>query len=279
MIKFAITLGIIISFLLGTPLFAQKHELVKKWETDSVLKVPESVLFDSKNNVLYVSNIDGKEPWGKDGKGSIGKVGTDGKIVAIEWVTGLNAPKGMRLFNDKLYVADIDHVVVIDISNGSVVQTIPVDGAVGLNDISIDKKGVIYVSDSEAKKVHRIDNGTATIWLEKLQGPNGVLFFEEELYVLDNGGMYKVGKDKSLTKITDGMEGGTDGIENVTGKDFLVSCWAGSIWYVKADGSKEHLLDTRDQNINSADIGYDAKNRIAYVPTFWKNSIVAYQLK
>ena len=278
MIKFAITLGII-TFSLSTPLFAQKHQLVKKWETDSVLKVPESVLFDQKNNVLYVANIDGKEPWGKDGKGSIGKVGTDGKILAIEWVTGLNAPKGMGLFNNKLYVADIDHVVVIDINNGSVVQTIPVDGAVGLNDISIDKKGIVYVSDSEAKKVHRIDNGTATTWLEKLQGPNGVLWFEEELYVLDNGGMYKVEKDKSLTKITDGMDGGTDGIENVTGKDFIVSCWAGSIWYVNADGNKEHLLDTRDQNINSADIGYDAKNRIAYVPTFWKNSVVAYQLK
>ena len=279
MIKSAITLGIIISFLLSTPLFAQKHQLVKKWETDSVLKVPESVLFDQKNNVLYVANIDGKEPWGKDGKGSIGKVGTDGKILAIEWVTGLNAPKGMGLFNNKLYVADIDHVVVIDINNGSVVQTIPVDGAVGLNDISIDKKGVVYVSDSEAKKVNRIDNGKATTWLEKLQGPNGVLSFEEELYMLDNGGMYKVEKDKSLTKITDGMEGGTDGIENVTGKDFIVSCWAGSIWYVNADGNKEHLLDTRDQKINSDDIGYDAKNRIAYVPTFWKNSIVAYQLK
>ncbi len=75
------------------------------------------------------------------------------------------------------------------------------------------------------------------------------------------------------------MEGGTDGVENVTGKDFIVSCWVGSIWYVKADGSKEHLLDTRDQKINSADIGYDAKNRTVYVPTFWKNSIAAYQLK
>lgn len=279
MTKLAITLGITISFMLITPLFAQKHQLVKKWETDSVLKVPESVLFDQKNDVLYVSNIDGKEPWGKDGKGSIGKVGTDGKIVAIEWVTGLNAPKGMGLFNDKLYVADIDQLVVIDINNGSVVETIPVNGAVGLNDISIDKKGIVYVSDSQAKRVYRIDNSTATIWLENLQGPNGVLFYEDDLYVLDNGGLYKVEKDKSLTKITDGMDGGTDGIENVTGKDFLVSCWAGSIWYVTADGNKEQLLDTRDQNINSADIGYDAKNRIAYVPTFWKNSVVAYQLK
>ncbi len=276
MSKFLITL---ISFLLSAGLFAQKHQLVKKWETDSVLKVPESVFFDKSNNVLYVSNIEGKEPWGKDGKGSVGKVGTDGKIIAAEWVTGLNAPKGMGIINNKLYVADIDRVVVIDINKGAVVQTIPVDGAQGLNDIAIDKKGIVYVSDSQTKKIHRIVNGAATAWLENLQGPNGVLCVGDDLYVLDNGGMYKAEKDKSLTKITDGMDGGTDGIENVTGKDFIVSCWSGSIWYVQADGSKEHLLDTRDQNINSADIGYDAKNRIVYVPTFWKNSIVAYQLK
>ena len=78
---------------------AQKHQLVKLWETDSTLKVPESVLYDAQNNVLYVSNIDGTDPWGKDGAGSIGKVGTDGKIIAGEWITGLNAPKGLALVN------------------------------------------------------------------------------------------------------------------------------------------------------------------------------------
>ena len=276
--KYLITAAMLSLFFCNS-LFAQEHKLIKKWQTDSVLKVPESVLFDIKNNVLYVSNIDGKEPWEKDGKGSIGKVGTDGKIISVDWVTGLNAPKGMGLYNNKLYAADIDRVVVIDINKGAIVQTIPVDGAQGLNDITIDKKGIVYVSDSKTKKVHRIDNGAATVWIENLQGPNGLLSYKDDLYVLDNGGLYKMEKDKSLTKITDGMEGGTDGVENVTGKDFIVSCWVGSIWYVKADGSKEHLLDTRDQKINSADIGYDAKNRTVYVPTFWKNSIAAYQLK
>jgi hypothetical protein len=48
---------------------------------------------------------------------------------------------------------------------------------------------------------------------------------------------------------------------------------------VNGDGTKQNLLDTREQKINTADIGYDAKNRIVYVPTFWKNKIVAYELK
>lgn len=258
---------------------AQNHQLVKLWESDSLLKVPESVLYDEGNSVLYVSNIDGTDPWGKDGKGTIGKVNLYGKIVATEWVSGLNAPKGMALYKNKLYTADLDNLVVIDVNTGKIIETIKVEGAEGLNDVAADKNGVIYVSDSRAKKLFRVENGKAAVYLENLKGPNGVLVDKDDLYLLDNGGMYRVGKDKSLTMITDGMEGGTDGVENVSGKDFIVSCWGGVIYYVNADGSKEKLLDTREAKINSADIGYDAKNRLIYVPTFWKNSVVAYQLK
>ncbi|HEY6504209.1 MAG TPA: SMP-30/gluconolactonase/LRE family protein [Chitinophagaceae bacterium] len=256
-----------------------QHQLIKKWESDTVLKVPESVLFDAANNVLYVSNIDGTEPWGKDGKGSIGKVGTDGKIINAEWVTGFSAPKGMALYKGKLYVADLENLVVINIAKGVIEKKIAVEGAQGLNDVTIDKKGVIYVSDSRGKKIYRVKKGKTELLLDSLKGPNGVLMRGKDFYILDAGGMYKVGKDKSLTKITDGMEGGTDGIENVTGNDFIISCWAGVIWYVNADGTKEKLLDTREQKRNTADIGFDAKTKTVYVPTFWKNSVVAYEVK
>ncbi|WP_207513615.1 SMP-30/gluconolactonase/LRE family protein [Longitalea luteola] len=257
---------------------AQEHQLVKKWETDTLLKVPEAVLYDEANKVLYVTNIDG-QPWDRDNKGSVGKVGLDGKIITVDWVSGFSAPKGMGLYKNNLYVADVDKVAVIDIKKGAVVKTIPVEGAQGLNDISVDKKGVIYVSDSKNKKVHRIENGQVTTWLENLKGPNGLLINGNDLFVLDAGGLYKVEKDKSLTKLAEGMEGGTDGVEHVKGKDYIVSCWAGSIWYVNGDGTKQNLLDTREQKINTADIGYDAKNRIVYVPTFFKNNIIAYELK
>jgi hypothetical protein len=266
-------------FISLTAVHSQEHSLVKKWESDTVLKTPESVLFDAENKVLYVSNIDGTDPWAADGKGSIGKVGLDGKIIAVDWVPGLNSPKGMGMYNGKLYAADLNSVVVIDIKGAKIIQTIKVDGAEGLNDITVDKKGTVYVSDSKKLKVFKIDNGKSEVYLENLKGPNGLLADNDNFFVLDNGGMYKVGADKTLTKITDGMEGGTDGIEHVSASDYLVSCWSGAIWYVKGDGSKEKLLDTRDQKINSADIGYDAKNRIVYVPTFWKNGVVAYDLR
>jgi sugar lactone lactonase YvrE len=259
-------------------------KLVKIWETDSTLKVPESVLYDAANKVLYVSNIDGTEPWGKDGKGAIGKVGLDGKIINAEWVTGLNAPKGMGMYKGKLYVADLTEIVVIDIAKGKIVDRWTIRGAVGLNDISINPRSILYVSDSKARKVYRMPVGflkkmELILDSNQLKHPNGVLIHGKDFYVLDDGIMYHQEKNYTLTKITDGMEGGTDGIENVQGKDFIVSCWGGTIWYVKEDGTKTLLLDTREQKINSADIGYDAKNKIVYVPTFWKNSVVAYQLQ
>lgn len=256
---------------------SQEHKLVKQWETDTVLKVPESVLFDGTNKVLYVANIDG-QPWEKDGKGSIGKVGLDGKIIATEWVTGLSAPKGMGIYNGKLYVADVDVVTVIDIRQGKIVDKIVVEGAKGLNDITIDSKGVVYVSDSQNKKIHRIEKGKVTTVIENMKGPNGVLAVGSALYAVDAGSLNKV-ENGALKLIADGMDGGTDGIEPVGNGDFVVSCWAGSVWYVHADGKKDHLLDTREQKINSADIGYDPAKKIVYVPTFFKNGIVAYALQ
>lgn len=256
----------------------QTHSLEKKWETEATLKVPESVRFDGERQVLYVTNIDGS-PWGRDDKGSIGKVGLDGNVLAVDWVTGLQAPKGMALRDKHLYVADLGEVVVIDVEKGEIAARIAVEGAKGLNDVSIDKQGVMFVTDSQDKKLYRIENGEPTLVLENLKAPNGVLAHDGALYIVDGEALYRVMDDRSLSLLADGMPGGIDGIEAVGKGEFLVSCWSGTLHYVKADGTRETLLDTREQKINAADIGYDAKTRTVYVPTFFKNSVVAYTLK
>jgi len=271
------TLTITFSFLY-TISFGQ-HSVTKLWETDTLLKVPESVLFDAENKVLYASNIDGPDPWGKDGKGSIARIGLDGKIIAVDWVSGLNAPKGLGMYKGKLYAADIDNIAVIDIKEGVIENRIPIEGAVNLNDISVGSDGVIWISDSKNNKIYKVENGKASVYLENLKGANGVLMRGKDLYIVDAGGAYKVNADKTLTKISDGMQGGTDGIENVAGNDFLVSCWQGALWYVHADGTKELLFDGKSEKTNTADIGFDPKTKTVYVPTFWRNSVIAFQVK
>lgn len=255
-----------------------QHSLTKLWETDATLPVPESVFYSAQNKVLYVAQIDGN-PGEKDGKGAIGKVGLDGKIVNKDWITGLNAPKGMGVMGNKLYVTDLTEVVEIDIKAGKILKKHPVEGSEFLNDLSIDSKGNIYVSDSRTKKVHLISNGKVSTYVEGLTGPNGVLAIGSDLLIADSGTLKKLGANKQMTVIAEGMEKSTDGIEQVKPGEYIVSCWSGVVYYVDSNGKTEKLLDTSADKINSADIGYDSVKKVVYVPTFGKNSVVAYQLK
>jgi sugar lactone lactonase YvrE len=263
----------------GTSAFsASGPMLVKLWETEATLKVPESVLHDAKRDVLYVTNIDG-EPWGDDGKGSVGKVSLEGKVINPEWVTGLSAPKGMALHHNRLYIGDVGHVVVVDVDRGAIVERIAVEGANGLNDVAVDARGVLYVSDSRAKKLYRIEQGKATLLLEGLKGPNGVHVRGDEVLFMDNGSLYRLGKDNGKVLLSAGMEGNGDGLESDDRGGFVISYWPGVIHYARADGSRVTLLDTSADKIYAADIGYHASKRIVYVPTFFGNTVVAYELK
>jgi hypothetical protein len=257
---------------------AQKATVQKLWATDTILKVPESVLVDDKENCLWVSNIDGAAN-GKDGKGSISKLSKTGTPINLDWVTGLNAPKGMAKYKQELYVADLTELVVIDIKKGIIKNKIKVEGSVFLNDVTVNKNGAVFVSDTRTGKVHRYENNMVTIEVENLQGPNGLLSIDDQLLILDRGSLLSLAPGGTISKIMDGMDPSTDGIEKVAPNQYIVSCWNGIVYFVAAGAQKITLFDTRSEKINSADIGYDAKNKIIYVPTFLKNSVVAYQLQ
>lgn len=260
--------------------FAQQHSLVKLWESDTTFKVPESVCPDFKNKILYVSNIEGTQPWQADGKGSISKLGLDGKVIQQEWIKGLNAPKGMAIYKNTLFVADLTEIIVIDIEKNAIKKKITVPYAQGLNDITVDPNGILYVSDTKAKRIYVVKNDNATPYIETgLQNPNGVLWYNAALYILDKDLFYKVDFDRSLIKLAEGIQGSADGLNAVTPTEFIVSGWAGVLYYIYKDGTKETLLDTRKDQINTADIAFDPIAKIIYVPTFFKNKVVAYQLK
>jgi sugar lactone lactonase YvrE len=270
------------ALLLATGAQAQTHKLTKVWETEAALKVPESVRFDARRKVLYVSNIDG-EPWAADGKGSIAKIGLDGKVIAAEWVSGLDCPKGLALSDDGkwLYAADAGGIDVIDIRKGKLAKKIPIPEGVQLNDLVGDGNGMLYVSDSKGRKVYAVKGDKASVFLDEkvLKGPNGLLVHEGMLYVLDDNSLNQVQPDKSLKVLASGMEGGPDGLEHVQGGDFLVTVWRGGVWYVKGDGSKELLFDGKAVETSTADIGWDPATKTVYVPTFFKNSVVAFKVE
>jgi hypothetical protein len=254
---------------------AQQHKLEKLWETDSVIAVPESVL--PVKNILYVSLIDGAG-WTADGKGGVGKINPNGKIIDTVWITGLNAPKGMGIVGNRLYVADMLEVIVIDIQKGKIEKKIKIDSAKGLNDVTVTNKGVVFISDSRGNKIWRLQNDIAELYLDSVVGVNGLKAIGDDLYIGWGKSFVKANSQKQIIKIAEVLQQ-IDGIEPIGNGDFILTAWVGYIWYVHADGRVETLLETQQQKKNTADIGYDQQKRILYVPTFNAKTVVAYSLK
>jgi hypothetical protein len=262
--------------LLITSNLTAQHSLEKLWATDTVLVKPESVLYDASSKSLFVSNIGDMQ---KEGMGSISKIGLDGKFIKRDWVKGLTAPKGLGLYKNQLYVAETTTIAVIDVATAAVVKRITVEGAGMLNDITIDAKGIVYVSDTPKNNVFKIENGKASLYLENMKSANGLLANGNNLYILTGTSLQKADENKKLTTLVDGIEGGADGIEMIKDHEFIVTGWAGVIYYVKDDGTKKVLSDTRDKKINSADLGYDPASKTIYIPEMSQNCVVAYKLK
>lgn len=272
--------GTLLGWLMCFNTHAQKIVLEKKWETDSILKVPESVIYDDIQKTIYASNINGK-PWEKDRNGFISKITLSGKIEKLEWITGLDAPKGLGIFKNKLYIADITKVVIVNIATGQIENSIEIKGAQTLNDITIDDSGNVYISDSAGKKIYLLQGDKATVWAENREWkrPNGLLALKNSIRLVDadGGTFYNILYSNKASKTTaEGLEKG-DGIVEIVPDEYVISNWNGEINYVK-DTKVERILNTKEAKRNAADIWYIPSEKLLLIPTFFGNTVAAYQL-
>lgn len=266
--------------LLGALPASAQHKLEQRWLTPD-LPTPESVLYvaDKKVPYLFVALIDGQGD-AVDGKGGIAKLATDGSVIDKEWFTGLNAPKGMAIYENRLYVADITELVVIDIKKQRLVKKIPIEGSVFLNDVTVNASGVVFVSDTRTNKVHRIVGDVPSLYLDDVTSANGLKSFGSNLVVGAGNELLLFDGDKKRLVLAHGFAQGIDGIEMMAKRgEFVVSCWPGLVYYVYGDGKIEVLIDSQEQKINTADIGYDPNTNQVFVPNFFKDSVTAYQLR
>lgn len=270
---------LIISLILGMSLDSiAAPSLVQVWHAEG-LKTPESVLLyrEGKKTFLLVSQIDG-DPSTVDWQGGIAKLSLNGEVDNLDWIVGLNAPKGMAYQGDTLYVADIDTVVVISIKSGTVVKRIPVPGAKFLNDVTVDTKGAIYVTDTQTQKVHKLHNGVVEEYVSKLAAPNGIKSIGSNLVVGSGKQLLLLDGQKNQLPVAVGFAQDIDGIEPIGKGNFIVSCWAGLLYFVQVDGKIELLVDSQLEKINTADIGYDSETKLLFVPNFFKDSVTAYKV-
>src|SRR3990172_189647 len=121
--------------------------------TVSGFQTPESVLYDPTADLYLVANINGN-PAGTDDNGFISRVTPAGQVQTLKWIDGasasvtLNAPKGMAIAGDTLYVADITAVRMFDRTTGQAKGAVNVPGATFLNDAAAGPDGSVYVTDT-----------------------------------------------------------------------------------------------------------------------------------
>jgi sugar lactone lactonase YvrE len=262
---------------------------------------PESVLHDSAQDIYFVSNIGGS-PTAKDNNGFISRVRPDGAIENLKFIEGgragvvLNAPKGMAVLGDTLWVADIDVARAFNARTGALLDSVKLDSAVFLNDVAVAATGAIYITDTGIRfddvgnvlhpgpdRVFRIGPDrkvTIAVRSDSLGWPNGItvdaagrrfiiVAFGAAKTVLS----WKPG-DRAPHAIAKGP-GQFDGVE-VAGARILVSSWADSTVSAYETGQEVKVITGVPA---PADIGYDAKRNRVLVPIFTGNRVEVWQLQ
>ena len=285
---FSTTAAISAGLLIGSAAAAQ--DVV--WTLEG-LEAPESAYFDEARDTLYVSNING-EPTAKDGNGYVSRVSLNGEMLEAQWVTGLDAPKGLVSDGVTLYVSDIDRLVAIDIEAGEISGTWPAEGAIFLNDTALDAAGRVYVSDMIAQKIHVLADGKLSVLAEgeALQHPNGLnmrdgnllvapwgLELQEDFTTTTGGHLITVDVETGSVAPLGSAEpvGNLDGLEPDGKGNWMVSDWiAGAVYRISDDGNKEMLLDLE---MGSADLEYIPDQSLLIVPMMLNNTLVAYRIE
>lgn len=254
--------------------------------------VPEAVRYDADLDVFFVSNIDGN-PSQKDGKGRIailkaGDTTAAPTVLAEGGKNGvtLNAPKGLAIVGDTLWVADIDVVRAFDKRTGKLLRTVtPRPAASFLNDVAVGGDGAIYVTDTGIRfaadgnmsaglpnRVYRVRGDSMTVALESkaLGGPNGITWDASKNRFLlapfaDKAISAWTPGDTVLVKVAEGP-GGYDGIELLADGRALVSSWTdSSVHVLRPDGTMQPVV----RGVAApADIGVDTKRNVLAVPRF-----------
>ncbi len=271
------------------------------WQTPAVFRTPEAVLYDRKRDVLYVSNfnVDGgflagrTEPRRRE---FISKIDTTGNVLALKWVIGLEAPTGMAIQNDTLYVVERNNLVEIDIEDARIIGRCAIPDASFANDIAMNAPGVGYISDNGRQAttgIYRYADGRVEPWIPATQvsRPNGLLVDGSELIAYDNNRQALVGigradrQVRTIATIASEAGGMGDGLVKLNEGTYLVTAWSGPSWLVRPDGSATALLDTNQlkpvsgERVNNADCGFVPKKNLWVIPTFMDHRLLAYELK
>lgn len=263
---------------------------------------PESSV--SYNGKLYTSNVGAAlKPTEKDADGYILVSGEDGSTEGAEKFevdAYLHAPKGMMVWNDALYVTDVNYIYGFDLNDHSLVFAVepglqhPDDPQPQfLNDIVAEDDSSFLVSATDTNTIYRVTNDfvPAIFKLDidtALKGPNGLAYDAEnkKLYIAGwgtdnqpNGELGVVDLNTEPHKYTRLGEhsGHLDGLVKV-GDQLIFTDWvdfekSGNVH--SYDLSSGEIKQLSDAPIGGpADINLSADGKSIVLPAMLENKII-----
>lgn len=261
------------------------------------LRGPESALHDPGQDVYFISNLNGGLQT-VDNNGFISRVNPETMFVELKWIEGgrngvrLDAPKGMGIVGETLYVSDVTAVRKFDRRSGAPRGEIALPGATLINDIATDGQSV-YVSDTGLRVgpgTTFYKTGTDAIWKisgdrpekiasgPELRHPNGLAFVDGKVWAVSFGPNVLYALDGTKPDVIGHLpEGLLDGVVRLDDGTVLISSWLGEGIYRGRPGDDfQPVLTGIDA---PADIGYDAKRRRLLLPSSGTNQVTIHALR
>ncbi len=274
----------------GWGLLARWHDaiqlapgVVERWKTPADLRIPESVTWDPKRKVFYVSNYDGYNPSRTEPLQSIARISADGSEVEVDWLTGFFNPVGVAVDGDRLWVVERTGLVEVDLDEAGVVGRIEVPEVGMPNDVAVDGAGGVWVSDMRGNRIYQLTDGALEVWLEgaAIEKPNGIHVLNDELLIGVNGDQsvkaanLDTGAIRTVAKLGEGI---IDGVQADGDGNIIVSHWEGRVVRIAPDGTVTKILDTSVVSEQTADIEYVPDLDLLVVPNFLGNRVTAYEV-
>jgi len=262
-----------------------QHEGVSKiWETPDDFLTPETVVYDPRRKVYYVSNYDAFHPSRGEGLQYISVLSENGEIENREWVGRLNNPTGMAVDGDRLIVVERGGLVEIDIAAGKISKRYPIVNVGMPNDVAAAGEGNYYVSDPPRGVIYRFSGGEFEEWLsgEEVSDPNGLVVDGGKLVWGNNGDTCLKAADletREVTTIVNLGSGIIDGVEVDGRGNYIVSHWRGKVYSITPSGEVAKVLDTTGPGAFAANLTFVPETGFIVVPTFYDNSVAKYRFE
>ena len=243
------------------------------WVAEGGFCEPETVL-PLPDDTLLVSNVC---DFRTDGNGFLTLRDKDGSAIDWRVVQGLDAPLGMALIGERLYVVDNNRVKIFAWPDYRLLEIIAVETAVA-NDIAVAADGRFWVTDTaRGQVIEHSPQGVLTVFLEDVgfEGANGIALNGRRLFI--GGERLWCGDLESGAVTTVGPEWlrDIDGIELEANNTLQVTPVAGPLVRLRADGGIDVL---GGEGVSSANHGYAPRLGLALIPTGFDNTVIAIRL-